>query len=232
MGRLWRGQENRWSSFGLKPGVKLHIEAQRGSRLEPVATRLEELTGEGLHILQPMRGRERTRIEPAERLHVMYGHAEKHYHFNSQWLGSETSGELHLIALPAHIEPFERRRWFRLVTFIRPAAVFRAGVTGQRALQPGGLLLDADIVDLGEGGMCLSSRHPARAGEVLGVNASLQECGYLRSRVTVVAVERPQPGQRSYRLHCAFTDFDGSERERVARFVLWRQLEMRKRGRL
>lgn len=232
MGRLWRGQENRWSSFGLRPGVRLHIEAQRGSCVETAATRLEELTGDGLHILPLVRGRERTRIEPAARLHVMYEHDDKRYHFHSSWLGTEASGELHLIALPAHIEPFERRRWFRLITFIRPVAVFRAGVAGPRAMQPGGLLLDADIVDLGEGGMCLSSRHSARAGEVLGVHASLQECGYLKSRVKVVGVERPVGGNRSYRLHCAFTEFDESERERVARFVLWHQLEMRKRGRL
>ena len=48
----------------------------------------------------------------------------------------------------------------------------------------------------------------------------------------VVEVEAPPKGRRNYHLHCVFHGLARTEQDRIARYLLRRQLAMRQRGQL
>ncbi|MCC6381750.1 MAG: PilZ domain-containing protein [Dehalococcoidia bacterium] len=230
MGWLWEEPENRWSRLGLAPGLHLRIEAERGGRVEQYATRVDDVTTEALRVLALVRGDSLARISPTTPVHVVYEHDDVRWHFSSWSLGRDREPGRHLVALPAVVEPFERRRCFRLLTFLRPVAVLRLDAAPARARQPGGLFLDAVVVDLGVGGVCLSSGSPAARGERLGLHLRLDSD--VRAHLRVVAVEPPPPGQHRWRLHCAFERMHPGDEERLAHYLARRQTEMRQRGQL
>jgi c-di-GMP-binding flagellar brake protein YcgR len=68
--------------------------------------------------------------------------------------------------------------------------------------------------------------------ERLGVQASLGDAQEFTARMIVTGVEDPAAGRRNRRVHCHFTDISRADREKVAKFLMRRQLEMRRRGQL
>jgi c-di-GMP-binding flagellar brake protein YcgR len=75
---------------------------------------------------------------------------------------------------------------------------------------------------------------PARlsSGERLGVQASLGNDVEFTARMQITSVDDPPTGNRNRRVHCRFTDISRADREKVARYLMRRQLEMRRRGQL
>jgi c-di-GMP-binding flagellar brake protein YcgR len=93
-------------------------------------------------------------------------------------------------------------------------------------------LVEGTIVDLSEGGCCFSTRSFAMPGERFGLHAVLPEAGEIHARMRVTFIRDPQPGNRNRRLHCEFTDIGRADRDIIARYLMRRQLEMRRRGQL
>ena len=133
------------------------------------------------------------------------------------------------LRLPAAIESTERRRNFRLPSAIRPDTIFRIL---QNAEIEGPQVLEGMIVDLSEGGCCISTRALGSAGERLGMQAMLPEAGEIQARMRVNTVRDPERGNRNRRLHCEFTEISRAHRDVIARYMMRRQLEMRRRGQL
>jgi len=143
--------------------------------------------------------------------------------------GHSDDGLFEYLRLPGAIESTERRRNFRLPAAIRPESLYRLVVDSETD-EPD--LLEGTVVDLSEGGCCISTRSFAAPGERLGLQAILPEAGEIQARMRVTFVRDPQPGNRNRRLHCEFTDISRAHRDVIARYMMRRQLEMRRRGQL
>lgn len=113
-----------------------------------------------------------------------------------------------------------QRRQFARVELMVPATVEVVG--GKSIGRYAGMVLD-----IGGGGVCLQAPVAPVVGSTVCLESpELSEVLPESTRLTVVGVsETVVDGHLEYRLHCAFTDLNAEQHERVARFVHRKQHE-------
>jgi len=229
MGGLPLRRKNPFMAQGLLPGITLRLDVSTGGEGESHVTRVEDIDATRIAILVPMRGLRPRPFVAGTLVHAHYVHQQKRWMFVTEVEGHSEDGMYEFLRLPGAIESTERRRNFRLPAAIRPSSLYRVVVSPEDVdEQP----LDGTIVDLSEGGCCISTRGFAQPGERLGLVALLPEAGEVQARLRVAFVREPSPGNRNRRLHCEFTDISRGNRDIIARYLMRRQLEMRRRGQL
>lgn len=228
MGALPLQRKNPFMAQGLMPGITLRLDVSSGGEGETHVTRVEGVE-ENIAILVPMRGLRPRPFTAGTLVHAHYVHQQKRWMFVTEVEGHSPDGMFEYLRLPAAVESTERRRNFRLPAAIRPESIYRLVVDAETE-EPE--LLEGTVVDLSEGGCCISTRSFAIPGERLGLNALLPEAGEIQARMRVNTVRDPERGNRNRRLHCEFTDISRAHRDVIARYMMRRQLEMRRRGQL
>ena len=228
MGASPSQRKNPFMAQGLLPGITLRLDVSSGEAGETYVTRVEEVDGR-IAILVPMRGLRPRPFATGTLVHAHYIHQQKRWMFITEVEGHSDDGMFEFLRLPAAIESTERRRNFRLPSAIRPESIYRLVVDAETEDPE---LIEGTVVDLSEGGCCISTRSLAIPGERLGLHAILPEAGEIHARLRVNIVRDPQPGNRNRRLHCEFTDISRAHRDVIARYMMRRQLEMRRRGQL
>lgn len=228
MGASPSQRKNPFMAQGLLPGITLRLDVSSGEAGETHVTRVEEVDGR-IAILVPMRGLRPRPFATGTLVHAHYIHQQKRWMFITEVEGHSDDGMFEFLRLPAAIESTERRRNFRLPSAIRPESIYRLVVDAETEDPE---LIEGTVVDLSEGGCCISTRSLAIPGERLGLHAILPEAGEIHARLRVNIIRDPQPGNRNRRLHCEFTDISRAHRDVIARYMMRRQLEMRRRGQL
>lgn len=228
MGGLPLQRKNPFMAQGLMPGITIRLDVSSGGEGETHVTRVEGVE-ENIAILVPMRGLRPRPFTAGTLVHAHYVHQQKRWMFVTEVEGHSSDGMFEYLRLPAAIESTERRRNFRLPAAIRPESIYRIVVDAETE-EPE--LLEGTVVDLSEGGCCISTRSFAMPGERLGLNALLPEAGDIQARMRINTVRDPERGNRNRRLHCEFTDISRAHRDVIARYMMRRQLEMRRRGQL
>ena len=228
MGGLPLRRKNPFMAQGLLPGITLRLDISSGGEGETHVTRVEDVS-DHIAILVPMRGLRPRPFATGTLVHAHYIYQQKRWMFLTEVAGHSQDGTYEFLRLPGAIESTERRRNFRLPAAIKPETIYRLVVDAETD-EPE--LIEGTIVDLSEGGCCLSTRSFALAGERFGFHAILPEAGEIRARMRVNSIREPQPGNRNRRLHCEFTDISRADRDIIARYMMRRQLEMRRRGQL
>jgi c-di-GMP-binding flagellar brake protein YcgR len=214
---------------GLLPGTTLRLDVSSGGQGETHVTRVEDVDNQHISILVPMRGLRPRPFAAGTLVHAHYIFQQKRWMFVTEVEGHSEDGHHEFLRLPGAVESTERRRNFRLPAAIRPESVYRLVVDAETE-EPE--LIEGTIVDLSEGGCCFSTRSFAMPGERFGLHAVLPEAGEIHARMRVTFIRDPQPGNRNRRLHCEFTDIGRADRDIIARYLMRRQLEMRRRGQL
>ncbi|MGE3076056.1 MAG: flagellar brake protein [Dehalococcoidia bacterium] len=213
---------------GLLPGITLRLDVSSGGAGETHVTRIEDVE-DRIAILVPMQGLRPRPFSAGTLIHAHYIHQQKRWRFVTEVEGHSEDGMFEYLRLPAVIESTERRRNFRLPAAIRPDSIYRIV---EDAEMEGPQVLEGTIVDLSEGGCCISTRDFGQVGERLGMHANLPEAGEVQARMRVNTVRDPERGNRNRRLHCEFTEITRLHRDVIARYMMRRQLEMRRRGQL
>ncbi len=232
MGALSQARENPYRAQGLLPGLPLRIQVQTGDGVETLATRVEDVNDERLVVLVPMQRLRQRPLPPSAVVRCEYFFRGRRWRFATEVRGTSADGQHQLLAIPAGIEDSDRRSYFRLSTALQPISVYRLVLDRESLEADPETSLACTVVDLSEGGVCLSSKTRATVGDWLGIHLDLPLCGEIKARMRVVAVDPPPPGNRNYRIHCVFSDISRADRDRIARFLMRRQLEMRRRGQL
>ncbi len=224
--------KNQCMAMGFVPGLALRLEADLGDGVETLATRVEEVDDIMTTVLVPMRRLEDRPIERGLEVSGTYLFQDRLQGFRSESLGASPDGYYQYLRTPDTIQSADRRHSFRLRGHLRPESVYRLVVNAERVEDEGGVVLECSLLDFSAGGVCLSSKHSAVPGEWLGLHVVLPHDGDFKARMRVVEVEPPPKGRRNYRLHCVFHALGQGEQDRIARYLLHRQLEMRQRGQL
>ncbi len=231
MGALPPARKDGFGTQGLVPGVPLRLEVPVGDHVECYATRVEDLHGDRLSVLVPMARLQTRTLAVGTTVRAEYLFRNRRCRFVSRVTGHSTDGLEEFLSLPESIETVEHRQYFRLPTALRPLSVFRLVIDGQETGEEG-RFQECTILDLSEGGTCLSARALVREGERLGMQFQLPRVGRINASMRVLRVSEPEPANRNRRLHCMFTDIRLSDRDLIARYLMMRQLEMRRRGQL
>jgi c-di-GMP-binding flagellar brake protein YcgR len=233
MGASLPARNDRERADGLAPGLALHIRYEASSGLQQVSTRVEEVYADGISVLVPMEKLQRRPLPSGRIVEVHYTHRGRWLQFLSEVKGHSKDGALDFLAMPQKVESSDRRRFFRLQTAIKPSCIFRIVVDeGTGANEDDQATLTGSVIDLSEGGLCLSTRDRATVGERLGMQMTLSDAGELTVRMRVTSIEEPEEGRVNRRLHCEFTGITLGDRDRIAKYLMRRQIEMRRRGQL
>jgi c-di-GMP-binding flagellar brake protein YcgR len=227
-----QAHKNQLISQGLRSGRALRLNIESGARVETLSTRVEDLTEKVLTVLTPMVRMHDRPIERGTKIRVNYTFDNRIFGFVTESLGVSPDGQFQFLTVPEAVKSTDRRGAFRLQAFLQPESVYRIVIDERTAKLPGGAQLKSSILDISEGGVCLSSRHGATVGERLGMNVDLPDSGQLQVRMRVVDVEAPPKGQLNHRIHCVFVDLTTPDRDRIGKFLLRRQLSMRHRGQM
>ncbi|MGE5596191.1 MAG: flagellar brake protein [Hyphomicrobiales bacterium] len=233
MGTSSPPRKNPFRAEGLVPGLSLRVEVYVGNEVQTYATRVEHIDEDRMTVLVPMHRLQPRPLPSGKVLHCEYFFRQRRWRFATETAGWTPDHNFQYLAMPAGVEDADRRSYFRLATTIKPISVYRMVIDRHLAAKDEEPTeLNCTIVDLSEGGLCLSSRTPVPVGEWLGLHCDLPQSGELRARLRVVADDPPAPGNRNHRVHCVFADIGLSDRDKIARFLMRRQLEMRRRGQI
>jgi c-di-GMP-binding flagellar brake protein YcgR len=194
-------------------------------------THVESITENGIEVLVPLANANARPLEPGTPVDGSYDYRRGRLRFTSVVLAAGGDGQILSIALPETIESVDRRRAYRLETLLDPLCIFRL-VVGGDADGERDVVVRGQVVDLSEGGLCLSTRARVVAGEWLGLQADLPDEGELVVRMRVVRVVEPASGYRNRHVHCSFAGVSQLDADRIARYLLRRQMRMRQRGQL
>jgi c-di-GMP-binding flagellar brake protein YcgR len=134
------------------------------------------------------------------------------------------------MALSQVAQTLEQRRSFRLKATLEPMCVFRLLINPAHLPANDDLVIKSTIADISAGGVCLVTKQNAALGDLLGMVIVLTADEDLVVRMRVVSITEPVPGNHNRRLHCEFLGLQPRDNDRIARFVLRAQLELRRRG--
>lgn len=230
MGQSEPQRKNLHSAEGLGPGTTLRMEVAVGKHVESYVTKVETVTDSTIGVLPAMAHLKLRLLPTGAIVHASYTLGRRRFSFATRVTGRSEDGSLQYLHLPASIESSERRRAYRLEVALRPQSLYRLVVDPTR--DDIAQEFEGTIVDLSEGGVCLSTRTHAVSGERLGFQVELPQAGSLQARVRVTQADAPRPPHRNWRLHCVFTDISLASRDRIARYLMRRQLELRRRGQI
>ena len=229
MGSSSPAPENPFQAAGLRAGLPLTLEVTVGDAVSTHVTLVEEIGQELLAVLRPMTRLKTQALPTGALVHAVYIYEGKSWRFVTDVAASDAHAEIDYLGLPVVIEATERRGAFRLATILEPIELFRLAVDEEDSVD---LTHASTIVDIGEGGICLSSRARLREGERLGIRFVLPGIGEVSTRVLTRSVRDPVAGFRNFHVHCAFISPGVRVRNDIARFVMARQLELSRRGNL
>jgi c-di-GMP-binding flagellar brake protein YcgR len=213
--------------------VNISLEVSVANAVETLSSRVDDVDEDMVTVLVPMVRLRSRPLPTGTTVYATYAAANRRWRFVSEVLGVSRDGLLQHLAPPAVIESSDRRGAFRLETALRPELVYRlAPEPGLAAPEVARETLACTLIDLSEGGVCLASRDTAAPGDRLGIVVDLPNVGALTARLGVTSVEAPSAGHLNHVIHCLFEEISRGDRDKIARFLMRRQIEMRQRGQL
>jgi c-di-GMP-binding flagellar brake protein YcgR len=225
-------RKNPLQGEGLVPGLRLQLELNVGNRSETYSSCVEEIGGDSLGILVPMVRLKRRPLPVGAVVRASYMFNNRQRRFVTEVVGHSRDGLVDYLRMPARVEDADRRRFFRLETSLQPRELFRLVVDSAENGAETPVAIDGTVIDISEGGLCFTTRAHVTDGERLGVQLELPQAGALNARLKVTSVELPRDRQLNRRIHCKFTHLTRRDQDLIARFLMKRQLELRRRGAL
>ncbi len=180
---------------------------------------LRAVLGDRLHITPPASSDD---IYPGKQVEVLIDVSGAAYQFVSQVLALD-EGDC-ILAYPNRFRLIEKRQHYRLQSGIVPtyAALTDANGIDDRTVR-------ITVVDISAGGLQVVARTPFAKG--LRIHMWLPIDDYrLDCAVEVMDFRPPGKGRSNYRYNCEFTWIRKDDRERLARFIFRKQLELRRRS--
>jgi c-di-GMP-binding flagellar brake protein YcgR len=217
---------------GLVPGVSIHLEAVVNGNTLQQTTRIEDINDVSLCVLIAMEHLRARPLALGANVAVQYTHQGQPWTFTSEVIGHSSDGMYDLLALPEDATSGDRRRYFRLPMVLPAEHIYHVLPATAHLDEEVGSDFDATVVDLAEGGAKLSSRSRVSVGDVMNLEMSLPDFGPIEARMRAVRVQAPSRRRLNYRVACTFTSIDVRDKQRIAGYLMSRQIEMRRKGQL
>lgn len=232
MGAWALSRKDRCIAQGLVPGVIIELEAVVNGAILRQSTRVEEVGDDSLSTAVAVEFLEARPLPLGADVAGTYVYRDQAWNFTSEAVGHSQDGMMNFLALPDDASPVERRRFFRLPMVLSAERVYRVLPETDHLDEQELGEFDATILDLSEGGIELSSRTSINVGDTLGAETNLPGAGRIEALLTVIRVKGPSRHRVNYRAACTFTRIQNSHRQRIAKYLMSRQIEMRRTGQL
>ncbi len=212
----------------LAAGGPLHV-LPRGGEVAPSSSyesTVRHVTDAGVRIDMPLRGS--VALEPAvgDEVTLLVQLHDRLYTLVSEVTELLPGLDAVLLAPPSEAQQADQRRFYRLITSIRPRRVRRVTKHGEE-LQ----LLTAMITDLSGGGVQLRLQQWIPVGAHLRLEFPLGGDPLdVEVDCLAVGVLRPDSRRAFYRVNARYVDIARDTQERIIRFIFRQQLALRQRG--
>jgi hypothetical protein len=232
MGASLTSRKNSPQGQGIAPGLRLELELTVGNSTELHSSQVEEVRDDFLAVLVLM-VRLRRRPMPSDAIvRPSYEANNRRWRFVIRVTGHSSDGLHDCLRMPVAVEDTARRRSFRLQTSLTPSSLFRLVVDPEDVDRELTAMLSGNIVDISEGEPCFTTRSPVEINERLGIRVHLRKAGDRIARLKATGVQTPTKQWLNRSVHCKFTNLSRRDRDRIARLVMKRQLELRRRDEL
>lgn len=232
MGGSLLPRKNPFMAQGLVPGVRLRLDVALGDLAEAHMTAVEDVTEHDIAVLTPMKHLRTRTFAAGTQANAAYSYDRKVWRFATEFTGISSDGAVSRLRLPTAIESAEHRRFYRLQTTVHALSIYRLIIDGDHLPDDDVSAIKGMVVDLSEGGLCFTTRQAVISGERLGIRADLPGVGEIHARLSITGIDEPARGNLNRRVHCQFTDISNADRDRIARYLMRRQLELRRRGQI
>jgi c-di-GMP-binding flagellar brake protein YcgR len=193
------------------------------------ATKIEEVRGDYLSLVTPMKAREYIKLDYGQRVLLSVLRRNNPYFYDTFVLGNEwNEGQLLTqIRRPPENAGVQLRQHVRVAVVITDAQFWWETASGKF-----GPTVAGQVLDISAGGFLALTRDGLPEGLILARFTLSRQAGHLMSLARVLKdYERVSDvGVRSHRSHCQFVDMADKDRERLVKFVFQRERELRQKG--
>lgn len=215
------------------PGVfeaGMAAEIEVNGQAEKYSTRIEEVLPSALVVAAPMKQREYIELENGRRIMLSVMRRNNPYFFETVVTGTEWNEGQKLIQVrrPADNAGVQMRQHVRVAVTITDASFWAEGEDGKF-----GPTVPGSVLDISAGGLQgMTKEGLPEKGKILArIPLSRQHGTLMASAVVLRDYERVSDvGVRTHRCHCEFFGLADKDRERLIRFVMERERELRRRG--
>jgi len=215
---------------GLAAGSRIQMEVHTSRGMEEHVSQVESVRGAVVEVQVPISQRQQRPLQLGAKVIASYSNHGKTGQFTARVAGHSRDGTSVYLESAAPLQARDRRDGFRLQMPMTPKNVRRlVPGTAEPEWRPDNA--EYTVVDISEGGACLHTTSDTAAGETVELLIDLYEQGELTAHLKVLNVEEHE-GYRLRRLHCRLADLSRTDRNRIARFLVRKQIELRRSGRL
>lgn len=215
---------------GLAPGTRLEMTVSTSRGVEKHVSQVEAVDGPRIEVQVPIHHRQLRPLQLGAKVTASYTIHTRTEQFAAEVVGHSGDGALVYLENCGRLGPGERRTAFRLEVAIVPQSVRRL-VPGDEGPEWVPDRARYAIADLSEGGARLQTKGDLASGDTVELLLDLADQGQLAAKLNVIASDERE-GYSLRQLHCRFVELSNTDRNRVARFLLRRQIQLRRDGRL
>lgn len=189
-----------------------------------LASRIEEITEQHVHISVPMLKGEILPLRVGLRVIINFVNDGHSYAFASRIAGRKTD-PLPLLSLlkPEKIDEIQRRKWVRLAVSIP----VHFSVNGEK----NGEIYQGTTLDISGGGVLFVSSTKVMAGQLLNLQIEVPKRGFVVCRGVVLRSFQDHAGkQENYRVIIEFIEIAEGQRDKIMSFIFEKQREWIRKG--
>ncbi|PKM80861.1 MAG: hypothetical protein CVU89_12015 [Firmicutes bacterium HGW-Firmicutes-14] len=210
----------------LKVNQPIELELP-GDELHRYRSKVEELTGDRVVVMSPMKGGCVITLKPGTQIKIIYRDNIAVYTYLSRVI---TQNNDHVstvtLAQPTEIRRIQRRNFVRLDTRLKVKLVKLDAKFNPKSEE-----FSATTVDISGGGLMFNCSVRLEPGEVLQASLCLNPNETVRAIGRVVrSLENPPGVRETYSVGFEFTVIDEIERDKIIRFIFNQQRELRRKG--
>lgn len=198
---------------------------EEGSDYKNLASRIEEVTGQYLHVSIPMKRGQLLPLRVRQKLIINLHYKGRSFQFDTVIV----QRLLHPIPVlvvpkPDHFREIQRRQWVRV-----PASILmRYWVKNEDETSP---IYEATTVDISGGGICFLTKDPVEAGQLLEVeiNFPYRDPVFCQLKVLRLLETANKEGAVN-KVVSEFYEISENQRDRIVSFVFEKQREWIRKG--
>lgn len=201
----------------------VEIEYSEGDEIEYLASRVEEIEGDYLHLAVPIRRGQLVPMHIGQKIKVYFAKEDNSYAFTTTVVARKREPvPVFIVNKPEKIVKIQRRAYVRI-----PASI----PINYRLVPQGQSFESGMTVDIGGGGALFLSKSKLEPGQMLEVEICLPERPKVVCQAEVKRVIPPEiGGVNSYKVAVEFRDITENQRDQIFNFIFEKQREWIKKG--
>lgn len=200
---------------------------EEGSSYKNLASRIEEVTQQYLHVSIPMKKGQILPIRVRQKISIRLNNKGRSFQFDTVVVQRKLYPiPVLIVQKPETMIEIQRRQWVRV-----PATILMRYCMKNETEEESSPIYEATTVDISGGGICFLTKDPIEAGKIIDAEINLpnREPIFCQIKVLRLLEQAKKEGETSKAVS-EFYDISENQRDRIVSFVFEKQREWIKKG--